>query len=322
MRPFYTFWESLANRMKYAIADWRFETFPAFLYWFIRTEGLIGVLALVGCVVAVRNIRRFEYVVVLLLAATAFAFLWMLTWKLLIYMSYAIPASCILAALGWRYVSNHPAMSRLARWRGPAQVALLGVTFGYAAVSDWNQCLFASRLRDAVQWLQQNRPNDRVLATMYEPTLCEYDTLHVGPLSTRVEVGYLESAQSAGFKLLMIDHQKFNAIIGGGPPPYPDYPPNTALLPSSRAFIYSTIDDIERTTPPIATFTNQLNREFFFIFAREHTTYLLSRNRQFLECINPPVDSVIRIYELDQALSNLKSLYSPSAVQPSAGQGN
>jgi len=311
MRPFFTFWESLSERMKYAIADWRLETFPAISYWYIRTEGLIGLFALIGCAVAVRKMKRFEYILVLLLAATSFIFVWMLTWKVLIYMSFGIPASCILAALGWRYVSNHPTLSRLGRWRSGLHVTLLGAAFGFAAVSDWNQCQIASHLKEAVVWIQKNRPNDRVLATKYEAALCEYDTLHVGPLSTRVQMEYLEGAQSAGFKLLIIDDQKFNAIIGGGPPPYPDYPPNAELLPSSRAFVYPTIDDIERTTPPIATFTNELNREFFFIFARENTTYLLARNRQFLESINPPVDSVIRIYELDQALKNLRQLYAP-----------
>ena len=307
MRPFYTFWETLAMRMTYAIMDWRFETFPAFFYWFIRTEGIIAVLALIGCIVAVRRAKRFEYVVILLLAATALTFLWMLTWKLIIYMSYGIPATCILAAIGWRYVSDHPFMLRLSQWRKPLQISLLSVTFGYACVSDWNQCMFVSHLNEAVQWVKQNRPNERVLATMYEAALCEYDTQHVGPLSTRVQVEYLEAAQTAGFTLLMIDHQKFNAIIGSGPPPYQDYPPNDALLPSSGAFVYSTIEEIERTTIPIATFTNQLNREFFTIFAREHTAYLLSRNRQFLESINPQVDSVIRIYELKSAVHNLKS---------------
>ena len=319
MRPFFTFWESLSMRMTYAIADWRLETFPAISYWYIRTEGLIGLLALIGCAVAVRHLKQFKYVVVLLLAATSFIFVWMLTWKLLIYMSFGIPASCILAALGWRYVSNHPGMARLGRWRSGLQVVLLGVAFGYAFESDWNQCQFASHLDKAVAWIQKNRPSDRVLATKYEAALCEYDTFHIGPLSTRVQMEYLESAQSAGFKLLMIDDQKFNAIIGGGPPPYPDYPPNSELLPSSRAFVYSTIDDIERTTSPIATFTNELNHEYFFIFARENTAYQLARNRRFLESIDPAVDSVIRIYELDQALNHLRRLYDATATsQPAA----
>ena len=64
--------------------------------------------------------------------------------------------------------------------------------------------------------------------------------------------------------------------------------------------------NIESTTPPLATFTNEYNKAFFWIFAREHNTYL-ERTRLFMDCVDPQVDAVIRLYDLGQVLSNLQT---------------
>ena len=321
MQPFYTFWETLGLRMKYAVPDWRWESFPVFLYYLLRTEGPVGVLMLGGIVVAMRSARRFESTLILAMAGTGFLFFWMLTWKVLIYMSFTIPAFCILAALAVQKISGLPVWTQRPRLRIGTFTAMAVVGMAYPFSCDWQQCWNASKLPEAIAWLRQNHPQERVLATSYEPALCEYDNAHIAPLSTRVELDYLAAAHKAGVSLLMIDHMKFNAVLGSGPAPYPDYPPIESLLPSAEAFTYPTIAAIETSTKPVATFTNEFNHMSFFFFAREHTTYL-NRSRLFLRCVDPAVDSVIRIYDLDEVLRNVASTEAQTSRLLLTPQGN
>lgn len=52
-------------------------------------------------------------------------------------------------------------------------------------------------------------------------------------------------------------------------------------LPSANAFTQPTFDEIEKSTQPIATFTNEFDKMWFFMFA-SHCNNRLSRTRQFL----------------------------------------
>ena len=87
----------------------------------------------------------------------------------------------------------------------------------------------------------------------------------------------------------------------------PEQQINEALLPSSLAFATPLIAAIESSTKPIATFPNDFNDEFLFIFAEGHN-YYLSKTREFLKYVDPKTDTATRIYDLDEVMQNLQPL--------------
>lgn len=308
LEPFYTFWDSLAVR--FAVqkeADWRMESWASFFYLLFGSEGPNAAFILVGIAAAFRVERKFEWSIVLVATGFGFLLFWYALAKVWVMFSFALAFFWLLGALGVTHLAWASGSGKRLSLLRVGLTLVLCVGSALSLVKDWRYSQCSSQLSQAMTWLQTQRPQDRVLATLFEPTLCWYDRAHVAPLPVPVSLDYLESAKRAGFKLLVIDHQKFTAVVTL-------QPVDESLLPSSRAFASPSIAAIELRTQPIATFTNQFNDEFFWTYAQEHNFYL-RKTRLFLKTVKPAVDGVIRIYDLDEVLRNLQSLASTHVSQ-------
>jgi hypothetical protein len=312
LRDIHTFWDGLLVRFRaYGGSCWDWKASTIYLWILCRSEGLTTAFFLSGIVAACRlPQRRLEAFMVVMPVIAGFWFVLYANDKAMVMFSMSLPMIFMLAALGMSSAFRHPVWAKYAGLRAVVAAVVLAAVAGWDVWWDVQSVQQLSHLDVAVRWLRQNHPGDGVLATLYEPAVCEYDNTHVRPLPVPVSLTYLQQARRLGFRFAMIDHQKFCAVLAA----LPSLPVDDRLLPNSAAFATPSIAAIEASTQPVATFTNQFSRLFFFMYAREHGQALW-KSRLFLQCVDPVRDSVIRIYDLDDVLRNLQRKAAPPTVQ-------
>ena len=298
---FYTFWSSIALRTKYATSDWGLDGFPTYFFFLSSTDALLPWLAITGAVASVKFWKRFEHLSVIVFVGIGLFYFWYTPFRVPVIYSFSLPVLCILAALGMHTIFDHPFWRRCVVARNITVGMLAMASVAWGGWGSWRLLHNFSHIAEATQWLRDHRPNDKLLAVMYEPTVCEYDNAHVAQLHEPLNVEFLRRARQAGFTLLMIDYQKLAPMLSN------DYPLNEQLLASGDAFKTPLTYWLESNTRPIAVITNDFNASFFPIWACEQNLRL-SRTRLFLKYVNPRVDGAIRIYDLDQVLQTLESL--------------
>jgi 4-amino-4-deoxy-L-arabinose transferase-like glycosyltransferase len=297
LNNFSTFWESLNVQMHTGLGALSFSGVGDYFYFLFRYEGLVIFLALVGLVAIVRPRRIFESLIVAAWAVLGFLVFWAAPFKFFYLHSFALPAVFILAAFGFVHLIDVRPMTVRPVARNAAVGLVVVATFGWSIPLDWRIINQRSRLADAIRWIRQNRPDDPIVSTFWKPTVCEYDWARVSPPPWPMTIESLRLQYEKGTRLLLIDPQKFAYIVGS------DHPVHTQPLPTAMGFVEAPFVAIELTTTPLATFTNVYDRTFFFVQA-SHWNNHLSKTRAFLKGVDPHVDSIIRIYDLGEAISN------------------
>lgn len=314
-KDIYTYWDGLVWKITAHTHPWENGT-PwsgdgalAYFYFLFRYDGPSAALALLGFSVMILSGKGFSFLLTVLPVVVGFLVFWGCPSHWFYLYSFSMPLICLLGAIGFCFSSDLLRRTRSSLLRGIVLGLLCLAVAGWGLWGSWELVRIHSRLDEATQWLQKNHPNDWVLAVPLTPTVLEYDTDHVGgllgnPMPARKQL-------YPRFRFLLIDpRDKFiNAMAGLEPV-------ETRLLPSAMAFAPS-LAVIEASTRPVATFTNEFDKMWFFMYA-SHSNNRLSLTRQFLQCVNPEVDSVIRIYDLGEVLRNLEPLPSTNltAAQP------
>ena len=299
IQPFWTFWESIGVRFVIGGGGWQLESLPSLVWVIGSTDGLIPVLGLVGLVIATRSWRRFEVALIAIVVGTGLVFFWWMRVKALVCCAFILPMLCLLAGITLQTIMQHKIWRNRQTARTITLSLLVTGTLSWPLLSSWRTTQLSWRVPEAAVWLRQHRPNERVLTTCYPQLILEYDTAHTFQLPVPVSLDFLKAARKAGFTLLMTDPQKFNAALAIA------NDIDERLLPSAAAFATPLIAAIEASVEPVATFTNQYSDLYFLIFAREQNNDSLARTLLFLHSVDPSVDSVIRIYDLDIVLHSL-----------------
>ena len=301
---FYTYWEALGTKIgAYSFASvWKlnthysFDACLAYFYFLFRYEGPAAALAILGIVVAVFTCKRFAYLLPLICVLVGFGMFWACPHHWFYLYSFSLPLICLLGGIGfWYLLDLWPKLRpRWSRWLFTS----LGIAvLGWDIWGSWESVKIHSRLNEATQWLKQNHPNDMVWSVPYTPMMLEYDAVHI-QAGLGVSLPMLRAAYPQVRFLLLDPRDKYINGINGNEPVMSE------RLPSANAFTQPLFADIEKSTKPIATFTNEFDKMWFFMWG-SHGNNRLTTMRQWLNCINPKVDSVIRIYDVGEVLQNL-----------------